>query len=47
MLYAGAILLGQGFVIPLTAYALSRFQFRGRDEMCIRDRCCWPTRADR
>ena len=31
VLYAGAILLGQGMVIPLTAYALSRFTFRGRD----------------
>ena len=30
-LYAGAILLGQALIIPLTAYALSRFQFRGRD----------------
>lgn len=30
-LYAGAILLGQAAVIPLTAYALSRFTFRGRD----------------
>ena len=33
VLYAGAILVGQGFVIPLTAYALSRFQFRGRDAL--------------
>ena len=31
VLYAGVILLGQGMVIPLTAYALSRFTFRGRD----------------
>lgn len=31
LLYAGAILLGQGAVIPLTAYALSRFRFHGRD----------------
>ena len=31
VLYAGAILLGQGMVILLTAYALSRFTFRGRD----------------
>lgn len=30
-LYAGAILLGQALIIPLTAYALSRFQFHGRD----------------
>ena len=30
-MYAGAILLGQALVIPLTAYALSRFTFRGRD----------------
>lgn len=29
--YAGTILLGQAAVIPLTAYALSRFTFRGRD----------------
>ena len=36
-LYAGAILLGQALVIPLTAYALSRFTFRGRDAIffCI------------
>ena len=33
VLYAGAILVGQAFVIPLTAYALSRFQFRGRDAL--------------
>ena len=33
VLYAGAILLGQAVVIPLTAYALSRFQFRGRDAL--------------
>ena len=31
LMYAGAILLGQGAVIPLTAYALSRFRFHGRD----------------
>ena len=30
-MYAGAILLGQALVIPMMAYALSRFQFRGRD----------------
>ena len=30
-MYAFAILLGQALVIPLTAYALSRFTFRGRD----------------
>lgn len=30
-LYGGSILLGQALVIPLTAYALSRFTFRGRD----------------
>ncbi|NLO84067.1 MAG: carbohydrate ABC transporter permease [Clostridiales bacterium] len=30
-MYGAAILLGQAFVIPLTAYALSRFIFRGRD----------------
>ena len=28
-MYAGAILLGQALVIPMMAYALSRFQFRG------------------
>lgn len=31
VMYAFAILLGQALVIPLTAYALSRFTFRGRD----------------
>ena len=30
-MYTGAILLGQALVIPLTAYALSRFKFHGRD----------------
>ena len=30
-MYTGGILLGQALVVPLTAYALSRFQFRGRD----------------
>lgn len=30
-LYGAAILLGQAFVIPMTAYALSRFRFHGRD----------------
>lgn len=30
-MYAGAILLGQALVVPLTAYALSRFTFHGRD----------------
>ena len=30
-MYAGAILLGQAMIIPLTAYALSRFTFHGRD----------------
>lgn len=36
-MYAGAILLGQALVIPLTAYGLSRFTFRGRDAIffCI------------
>ena len=33
VMYAGAILLGQALVIPLTAYALSRFRFRGRDAL--------------
>ncbi|MEG2314715.1 MAG: carbohydrate ABC transporter permease [Clostridia bacterium] len=32
-LYGAAILLGQAFVIPMTAYALSRFTFRGRDAL--------------
>ena len=31
MLYTGLILAGQALIIPLTAYALSRFTFRGRD----------------
>lgn len=31
MLYTFGILAGQAMVIPLTAYALSRFAFRGRD----------------
>lgn len=33
VLYGAAILLGQALVIPLTAYALSRFRFRGRDAL--------------
>ena len=32
-LYGGAILLGQTLVIPMTAYGLSRFTFRGRDTL--------------
>ena len=32
-LYGGAILLGQALVIPMTAYALSRFTFKGRDTL--------------
>lgn len=32
-MYGGAILLGQTLVIPLTAYALSRFAFKGRDTL--------------
>ena len=32
-LYGGSILLGQALVIPMTAYALSRFTFRGRDTL--------------
>lgn len=32
-MYAGAILLGQALVIPMLAYALSRFRFRGRDAL--------------
>ncbi|MBQ8555610.1 MAG: carbohydrate ABC transporter permease [Clostridia bacterium] len=31
MLYTAGILAGQALVVPLTAYCLSRFQFRGRD----------------
>ena len=31
--YTAAILLGQAAVIPLMAYALSRFQFKGRDAL--------------
>lgn len=36
-MYAAAILAGQAAVIPLTAYGLSRFTFRGRDTIvfCI------------
>lgn len=30
-MYAGAILCGQALIVPLTAYCLSRFTFRGRD----------------
>lgn len=33
VMYTAAILLGQALIIPLTAYALSRFQFRGRDAL--------------
>lgn len=32
-IYGGAILLGQAVVIPLTAYGLSRFRFKGRDAL--------------
>ncbi len=32
-LYGGSILLGQALVIPMTAYALSRFRFKGRDAL--------------
>ena len=31
VLYTGAILLGQALIIPMLAYALSCFRFRGRD----------------
>lgn len=31
--YTAAILLGQALVVPLMAYALSRFQFKGRDAL--------------
>lgn len=30
-MFTGAILLGQALIVPLTAYGLSRFTFRGRD----------------
>ncbi len=33
VLYAGAILLGQALIVPMMAYALSRFRFRGRDAL--------------
>ncbi len=32
-LYAAAILLGQALIVPMMAYALSRFRFRGRDAL--------------
>ena len=32
-MYAGAILLGQALIIPMLAYALSRFRFPGRDAL--------------
>ncbi|MDO5377006.1 MAG: carbohydrate ABC transporter permease [Clostridia bacterium] len=32
-MYAGAILLGQALLIPMMAYALSRFRFPGRDAL--------------
>ncbi|MDD3411015.1 MAG: carbohydrate ABC transporter permease [Eubacteriales bacterium] len=32
-LYGAGILLGQALVIPITAYALSRFTFKGRDAL--------------
>lgn len=32
-MYTGAILVGQALIIPLTAYALSRFRFHGRDAL--------------
>ena len=33
VVYTSAILLGQALVIPMMAYALSRFKFRGRDAL--------------
>ena len=33
--YTAAILAGQGLVIPLTAYALSRFEFRGKNALMV------------
>ncbi|MDD3336116.1 MAG: carbohydrate ABC transporter permease [Eubacteriales bacterium] len=32
-MYGGAILLGQMVIIPMTAYGLSRFRFKGRDAL--------------
>ena len=32
-MYTALILLGQAVVVPMTAYALSRFEFRGRDAL--------------
>ena len=32
-MYAGAILLGQALIVPMMAYALSRFRFKGRDAL--------------
>ena len=34
-MYAAAILLGQALVIPMMAYALSRFRFPGRDAIFV------------
>lgn len=34
-MYTAAILVGQGLVIPLTAYALSRFEFRGKNALMV------------
>ena len=33
LLYSAAVLLGQMLILPLTAYGLSRFVFRGRDTL--------------
>ena len=35
VMYTAAILVGQGLVIPLTAYALSRFEFRGKNFLTV------------
>lgn len=35
VMYTAAILAGQGLVIPLTAYALSRFEFHGKNVLMV------------
>ncbi len=35
VMYAAAILTGQALIIPLTAYALSRFEFRGKNVLTV------------
>ena len=41
-MYTAAILVGQGLVIPLTAYALSRFEFRGKNALIRLGRSSCP-----